>query len=405
MSINKCLFLATASSLFLTLLHTDASLAFSFTKIADNQDSFNSLGFFPAINNEGVVVFSTNLDADGEATGIFISNSRVTTKIADNSSAFSVFSPVAAINNAGTVAFSANLDDTSSGVFISNKGVITPIVNSSDPRGFGNPVINNLGQVVFSAPLNTQNQGIFTSNGRETSLIADTNDTYTTLDGYAINDRNTVAFVASLNTGGRGIFIYQGETTTPVVETNGDFDFLSSPTLNNENTIAFRGVLDNYTTEGIFTVKDGNLSTITDNSGPFSFFENPAINNEGIVAFKGALDTGGFGIYTGPDPVNDKVIAVGDALLGSTVVDLYFSNQGLNDANQVAFYAKLANGTAGIFRANPSQSPPPVPTPTLLPGLLILGVFGKIFRSKTKRMAHEQDLCSNTKNPGFGQEV
>lgn len=392
MTANKCLFLATASSLFLSILNAEPSLAFSFTKIADNQNAFNSLGFFPAINNEGVVAFSTNLDADGKATAIFIGDGRVTTKIVDNNSAFSIFSPVPAINNAGTVTFSANLDDTSSGIFTINRGITTTIANSGYSRGFGNPVINNLGQVAFSAPLNTGGIGIFTSNGVETYLIAETNDVYTTLDGYAINDRNTVAFVASLNTGGRGIFLHQGETITPVVETNGEFDFLFTPSLNDENTIAFQGVLDNYTTEGIFTVQNGNLNTIADTSGPFRFFDNPAINNEGIVAFRGALDTGGFGIYTGPDPVNDKVIAVGDSLFGSTVVDLYFSNQGLNDANQLAFYAKLANGTTAIFRANPSQSSPPVPTPTLLPGILMLGIFGKILRSKTKHMAQEHNL-------------
>ncbi|WP_189525066.1 DUF7453 family protein [Nostoc sp. 'Peltigera membranacea cyanobiont' 232] len=71
------------------------------------------------------------------------------------------------------------------------------------------------------------------------------------------------------------------------------------------------------------------------------------------VAFLANLSTGGEGIFTGADISQDKVIATGDTLLGSTVTQLGFSSQGLNNSGQIAFYATLADGISGIFRADP----------------------------------------------------
>jgi hypothetical protein len=70
------------------------------------------------------------------------------------------------------------------------------------------------------------------------------------------------------------------------------------------------------------------------------------------VAFLGYPDAGGQGIFTGPDPVADKVIRTGDPLFGSTVTAVNFEH-GLNDAGQIVFLAELADGTRGVFRADP----------------------------------------------------
>ena len=97
------------------------------------------------------------------------------------------------------------------------------------------------------------------------------------------------------------------------------------------------------------------MTLIADTSGPFSDFLDayfPGINKANQVAFVATLRAGGSGIFTGPDPLADKVIATGDPLLGSTVVRLGFF-RGLNDAGQIAFWATLANGSGGWFRADP----------------------------------------------------
>ena len=65
--------------------------------------------------------------------------------------------------------------------------------------------------------------------------------------------------------------------------------------------------------------------------------------------------TGALGIFTGPDPVTDKVISVGDPLLGSKVKGLDFS-RGLNDGGQLTFLAFTDDGASGIFRADPAAA-------------------------------------------------
>ena len=108
--------------------------------------------------------------------------------------------------------------------------------------------------------------------------------------------------------------------------------------------------------EGLFARDDGAIVTIADTTENFSFFTSdeivlgePAINEVGTVAFV-ALDTDGTkGLFTGPDPEVDKVIAVGDELFKSRVVDLDFSG-GLNNAGQIVFRVDLANETSAIVR-------------------------------------------------------
>jgi len=58
------------------------------------------------------------------------------------------------------------------------------------------------------------------------------------------------------------------------------------------------------------------------------------------------------GIFIGHDANKDKVIGIGDALDGSTVTDLAMDRGSLNKDNEITFWAKLANGFEGIFRAN-----------------------------------------------------
>jgi len=87
----------------------------------------------------------------------------------------------------------------------------------------------------------------------------------------------------------------------------------------------------------------------------------------------------GFGTFTGPDPLLDEVISIGDSLFGSIVMRLQvgpddffrglaLSPESLNDSGQLAFLYALADGRIGIARADPLTS---VPEPV---SLALLGV-------------------------------
>jgi hypothetical protein len=116
------------------------------------------------------------------------------------------------------------------------------------------------------------------------------------------------------------------------------------------------------------------VTTIADTSGSFSSVIPYGINEEDTVALFAQLDAGGEGIFTSSGAVTNKVIAIGDALFGSTVTSLYGQTNGLNDSGQLSFYAALADGTEGIFRAD--REPQPVPEPASILGLLAAGALG-----------------------------
>src|SRR5262249_29841714 len=107
---------------------------------------------------------------------------------------------------------------------------------------------------------------------------------------------------------------------------------------------------------GLFLSSGGAVRTVVDDTGAFaSFGFAPALNARGQVAFEGTTKAGRVGIFTGSDPKKDRVIAVGDALDGSIVVDLGASAFGaaLNNNGQIAFIAQLADGRTGVYRADP----------------------------------------------------
>jgi hypothetical protein len=241
-----------------------------------------------------------------------------------------------------------------------------------------------------------------------------------------LNNSETLVFGARLrneNTPDRPLFIDGLFTRTsdgiisPVVTTNTFwYPFSSSvfspASINDSGTVAFgMRPLDQFDNlislqnDIIFTSNGGSSTTIADTSGSFKSFGNPAINNAGTVAFFGTLDTGGSGIFTGADPITNKVIALGDSLFGSKVVSLDFSTKGLNNSGQLAFLATFEDGTSGIFRANPESisEPKSVPEPASGLGLLLVGAFGVGSLLKRKQKG-QQSASSITSELKLGQK-
>ena len=114
---------------------------------------------------------------------------------------------------------------------------------------------------------------------------------------------------------------------------------------------------------GIFAPSGGPVG-VGIGSGPLS------INNNGTGAFRGGLDNGRVGVFTGPDPVADKVIASNEPLFGSTLVGVIPGTSqhsgaiDINDSGQIAFHYELADGRQGIAVATPTPASAATPTPT-----------------------------------------
>jgi hypothetical protein len=371
--IKRALVAATVS--FATVIApVNQVLAFTFTKIADSESIYSSFSRTPVINNSGVVVFTADLGEGG--AGVFTGNGLLTTTVADTNGIFASFGQSVAISDNGAFAFKANLKSGLSGIYTDTNGVVVPVVEGTNYTALRDPVINDDGIVAFYGNLQGKS-GIFTNKGGSINSIADTSRVYSILDSPNMNQSGSIAFSSSLDTGGRSIFVTDSDgRTSTVVDTDGEFDFLFNPAINNASAIAFKGVLDNLAGEGIYTVSDGSINKIADNSDRFNFFENPAINDGGKVVFKAVLKDGNLGIYTGVNLDTDKIIAAGDSLFGAQVTDIYMSSKSLNNNNQVVFYAKFADGSSGIFRADPDiPTSTSIPEPASIFGILTIGAL------------------------------
>ncbi|MBD2777670.1 DUF7453 family protein, partial [Iningainema tapete] len=338
---------------------------YSFTKIADTKSfPWRSISRNVVINDSGTVSFLVTSTRQSQYISgyriLYTSNGNQLTEIANSDTVSSLFglgvSPaqvfldsVEGINNNGTIAFRSQyavgyllhraLLTSQNGSTIRRADYIfqnnTPVTGSPGCncglflQDVSEPRLNDLEEVVYLK----QPYGISLSKPNQSNL------SITTISSSSvdINNNSEVVF-------GTTKAIYTNGSVSPLVEIRAD-----ALDINDSGDV----VLSNQNTISLFHRASGSLSTIADISGQFRGFGNPVINNSGKVAFGAILAFGESAIYTGADPVNDKVIASGDTLFGSTVKNVYFSSQGLNNQGQIVFLAEFTDGTQGMFLAEP----------------------------------------------------
>ncbi|MBD2776866.1 DUF7453 family protein [Iningainema tapete] len=398
-----------AYAICLSLVATGKAMAgnFSLTKIADSID-FSQINITTAMNDSGSVVFiATPLVG---ARGVYTGNGEQIVKIIDENQLPDLLSKITEaapipfpaylfnslvdINNNGTVAFSARKTSRSgggevSGIFISKDGSFTTRATAISSGGIANAftniigfALNNQDELAYltksSARLNPETYRLFLNRPNQANItIADAGDyRFSTLENplyqinsFALNDLGRVTFSATkfqqifppglpetqrafIPSSQQAIFTGTGTGLTTLIERGA-----SALDANDENVIL-------STSDGIqlFNYASGNLRTIVDNNGSFQRLGSPAINNQGNIAFTATINNGERGIFTGTNPITDKVIATGDPLAGSTVINLNFLKSGFNNNGEIAFFAQLANGTTSIYSAKPvAEAPPPQP--------------------------------------------
>ena len=166
-------------------------------------------------------------------------------------------------------------------------------------------------------------------------------------DGTIVaNGHFSVSGTQEIDTINNGVF-----TTLETAE--GPNAVLQGVSINEADTVAFALRSNSGTWEVLKSAAGGSLIPYVDDSGPFSDFDFVSINDNGVVAFRATLRAGGSGIFTGPDPATDKVIATGDPLFGSQVKSVSISSRSLNDSGQLAFEATLADGRTVIAPGAP----------------------------------------------------
>jgi hypothetical protein len=359
------------------------TVSYTFAKIADTTGPLSAFNCTPSINNNGTVAFVADLRAGG--SGIFRGSGGLLTRIIDPTTSvgdlgtpvrFDCNIPAApSINDAGTVVFNALLTSGRFGIFTGDGGTINAVaLNSLDPNAnpqfFSHPSIDNAGRVYMLGQSQVAvGKGIYVHSGATTNLLYDEfilesqgfpRGLVNNFSGPASNQIGTVAFAVGPEIAALRfplyIFTGSGGPVTQIVQSPGPLGDGSPLTgllsVNNSGTVAFlTGV--NQGAAGIFTGNGGSLNTIVTNNSTFPALREPAINDSGMVVFTAQLNPSGSGIFTGQDPIANKIIARGDVLQGLTIHSVFSGRFSLNNAGQIAFVAWFADGTQGVFRADP----------------------------------------------------
>lgn len=90
--------------------------------------------------------------------------------------------------------------------------------------------------------------------------------------------------------------------------------------------------------------------------GFYDSFDRLSFSKNGDIAFLATIDVPGAGeaIYTGADPIADRLIGPGDVLFGKTVTRVELAPyDAVNDAGQIAFAVRFAEDTSKIVKAVP----------------------------------------------------
>lgn len=342
----------------MTALAGGAGLPVSaFVNIADSTTGELNSFSDAAVNNMGTVAFTAQIPAGGRGvyTGSISTPTNNFGSIIVVGSKDSIGQP--AINNAGLVAVKVSFDIDGHRLIVGAGGSFDIIADNTGPALImGNEIgINDSGDVVFSGSpsFGSANQAIHIGNNstptNTLTTIATLGDGFTSVIMPDINTGGTVCFTgrSSIDLSWRLYTAGAGNSITSVV---------------GSGTLPFRGVINDSDATVFYSTASGTSGLyINDASGtyPFvtiggeftAFSDRPAINNMGVVAFTGTTSAG-VGLYIGPDPVEDRLIGVGDALFGSTINSLELARHGLNDAGQLAFGYTLASGVEGIAVVN-----------------------------------------------------
>jgi hypothetical protein len=302
------------------------------TQAGGRFSSFGSGLAVGMVNGNRTVAFVATERATGE-TKIFVSepNGRNIREVA-SSQTYGEFAPGLSINDRGVVGFTARKD-----------GVINVYKAETPPTSSGSTTVTS-----------------------PTDCESNVSPAACTIKFQApsINDAGNVAYSAN-----NGVYVDYDGIISPVLSSSSKFykGSYSEANINNDDWVsAFAIAVPSETPFGgalAQVIHAGNGSQGEMVAGTYYndsdvawwtshyYLGTSSINDNGDVAFMSQPYIQAKGIFTGQHSINDKVISLGDSLLGSTVTDLTMDREGLSKDGEISFWAKLANGFEGVFLA------------------------------------------------------
>ena len=179
--------------------------------------------------------------------------------------------------------------------------------------------MNEAGMVAFRADPAEGISGIFVGDAADVATVADTDGGWSRFHGLPVIDRGgAVVFRADREDGVEGIYSAREGTIRAVAETGDVFEsFALFPSVNDNGTVAFAATLRDQGA-AILTADDGRI-TVVDTEGEFEGFRGALIDGAGSLVRIATPRGGSLGLFSGPDPKTNRILAIGDHLFGSTV--------------------------------------------------------------------------------------
>jgi len=324
------------------------------------------------------------------------------TPIADTGRRFADFAPyVPSIDGRGRVAFQASLSGGGSAILLGEDGAILELARAGDPiRDFiSHPDIADDGSFCAYAELRSGGQALVLGRAGSVTIAADTRAAFTRIGplGPTMSETGAVAFRADTAsaTGRAGIFRVQGGSISAISGPGRFTDIHGLPIIDGRGRVVFRADLASGVA-GIYRGDGGELVTVADTTSDLATLSRfPCVDDEGVVAFAATRRDGSAGVFTvsggevkaavngveafesvrgallsgagsvvllatprggtlgAYDGTGGRILGVGDASFGSTVVEFALNPVSINRAGQLAIRVKLANGGQIIVRADP----------------------------------------------------
>ncbi len=358
------------------------SARYRFTTVLDSQDGLVPRGC-AAISGLGTVAVRVEDVAAGvdklvtkrgahDAPVVLADTQRVANSPTFCDNGFSSITSDPSINALGEVAFQGNLRRLTTsecaqqaggqrqGVFLGNGGPLTTIAHTKNPPGndfisefvVADTSVNSFGKVALAIELRGNplfDQGLFV--GSRTGTFNErfrnsTSEFDTPSSRMSMNELGQIAFQDN------GIVLSNPDgTIRRIVDSNAGEFAVFDPSLNIVGRVAFTGFkfVGDTQVQGVFTSRGGPVTTVADSTGRYSSFGEPSLNDLGRVVFTANLDEvgpNGFqigGVFTGSNPVTDKVLKTGDTYEGVPVSSVFTCSEGLNNLGQIVMTVQSEN--------------------------------------------------------------
>lgn len=148
----------------------------------------------------------------------------------------------------------------------------------------------------------------------------------------------------------------QAANANVFLDSDGVYEEFRFPIITDEAGIAVLAIRDTGGQDILTRLTGESLLPKVTTAGFYDSFDRLSFSKNGDLAFLAELDVPGTGeaIYTGPDPIADRLIGPGDVLFGKTVTRVELAPyDAINDAGQIAFAVRFADDTAKIVKAVP----------------------------------------------------